>query len=364
MEMYIPMASKRLSLRVLPCIIWQLAVPGSALYYICFSVQTKDPNDISLSLSGLYGYQNVVIHTAHVLGSGAYGNVVKATLDKKPCAAKILHRVFIDSKDPGLSDFISRFEQECQILRNLKHPNIVQFLGVVQDPTTNKPILLMEVMEDSLTHFLESSPTDIPYHVQVNISHDIALAVAHLHRNGILHRDLSSNNILLNASHQAKVTDFGMSKIAASNPSMTRSKVTQCPGTLVYMPPEALRPQPRYSDKIDTFSIGVLLLQIVTRKFPAPTAASTTREDPSSAWGEIDVPIPEVERRKSDIEKVPAYSGFLPVVRDCLKDKSKDRPTAAQLCHGLGQLKSTAVYSGSCSALPFEVGLSLTQFSF
>ena len=342
-----------------------MAVPatGSTLNYISFSVQTKDPNDISLSLSGLYGYQNVVIHTVQVLGSGSYGNVVKATLDEKPCAAKILHRVFIDSQDTGLPDFISRFEQECQILRDLKHPNIVQFLGVVQDPTTNKPILLMEVMKDSLTHFLESSPTDIPYHVQVNIAHDIALAVAHLHRNGILHRDLSSNNILLSVSHQAKVTDFGMSKIAASNPSMTRSKVTQCPGTLVYMPPEALRPQPRYSDKIDTFSIGVLLLQIFTRKFPAPTAASVVREDPNSPTEESYIPVSEINRRKVDLDKVPLSHGFLPVVRDCLKDKSKDRPTAAQLCHSLGKLKSTAVYSGSCSALPFEVGLSLTKFS-
>ena len=298
----------------------------------------------------------MVIHTAQVLGSGSYGNVVKATLDKKPCAAKILHRVFIDSQDPGLSDFISRFEQECQILRNLKHPNIVQFLGVVQDPTTNKPILLMEVIEDSLTHFLESSPTDIPYHVQVNISHDIALAVAHLHRNSILHRDLSSNNILLSASHQAKVTDFGMSKIAASNPSMTRSKVTQYPGTLVYMPPEALRPQSSYSDKIDTFSIGVLLLQIVTRKFPAPTAEFDTKTDPNSPTNVSYVPVPEVDRRKSAIDAVPASSGFLPVIRDCLKDISSDRPTAAQLCQRLGQLKNTAVYRGCLSSTPFQVG--------
>ena len=319
------------------------------------SLQTSDPNDISLNLRGLYGYQNVVVHTAQVLGSGAYGNVVKATLDRKPCAAKILHRVIVDSQDPGLSDFISRFEQECQILRDLKHPNIVQFLGVVQDPSTRKPILLMELMNDSLTHFLETSPTDIPYHEQVNISHDIALAVAHLHRNGILHRDLSSNNILLNASHQAKVTDFGMSKIAASNPSMTRSKVTQCPGTLVYMPPEALRPQPRYSDKIDTFSIGVLLLQIVTRNYPAPTAASVVKEDPTSPTKESYVPISEIDRRKSDIDKVLVSHGLLPVIRDCLRDISNERPTAAQVCHSLGQLKNTAVYRGSRSAVLFEV---------
>ena len=304
-----------------------------------------------------------MVHTAQVLGSGAYGNVVKATLDGQPCAAKILHRVIVDSQDPGLSNFISRFEQECQILRDLKHPNIVQFLGVVQDPSTRKPILLMELMNDSLTHFLETSPTDIPYHEQVNISHDIALAVAHLHKNGILHRDLSSNNILLNASHQAKVTDFGMSKIAASNPSMTRSKVTQCPGTLVYMPPEALRPQPRYSDKIDTFSIGVLLLQIVTRNYPAPTAASTTREDPNSPWGEIDIPIPEIDRRKSDIDKVPVSHSFLPVIRECIKDKSKERPTAARLCHSLGQLKNTAECHKSLNAVPFLVGYNLVTMN-
>ena len=186
-----------------------------------------------------------------------------------------------------MTKFITSFEQECQILRDLKHPSIVQFLGVIQDPNTKKPILLMELMKESLTGFLESSPTNVPYHLQVNISHDIALAVAHLHRNGILHRDLSSNNILLNENRKAKVTDFGMSKISASDPSMTRSRVTQCPGTLVYMPPEALRPQPRYSDKIDSFSIGVLLVQIATRNFPAPTEASITRDDPNSPTGKV-----------------------------------------------------------------------------
>ena len=121
------------------------------------------------------------------------------------------------------------------------------------------------------------------------------------------------------------------------------------------MPPEALRPQRRYSDKIDTFSIGVLLLQIVTRKFPAPTAEFVTKTDPNSPTKESYVPVPEVDRRKSAIDTVPASSGFLPVIRDCLKDISIDRPTAAQLCQRLGQLKNTAVYRGCLSSTPFEV---------
>ena len=120
------------------------------------------------------------------------------------------------------------------------------------------------------------------------------------------------------------------------------------------MPPEALRPQRRYSDKIDTFSIGVLLLQIVTRKFPAPTAEFVTKTDPNSPTKESYVPVPEVDRRKSAIDTVPASSGFLPVIRDCLKDIS-DRPTAAQLCQRLGRLKNTAVYRECLSSTLFEV---------
>ena len=299
-----------------------------------------------------------MVRTSQELGSGSYGSVVKATLDRVPCAAKIIHRIFLNNNDPGLTNFVARFEQECRILRDLKHPCIVKFLCVIQDPNTNKPILLMELMKESLTKFLEGSPSDLPYHMQVNIAYDIALAVAHLHTNGILHRDLSSNNILLNDIHRAKVTDFGMSKIADHNPSMTRSKVTQCPGTLVYMPPEAVSPRPHYSDKIDSFSIGVLLVQIITRTFPAPTEASVEREDPTSPTGKSYVPVSEVDRRKSDIDKIPATHSFLPIALNCLKDKSQERPTAAQLCQSLNDLKMTPAYKEAVTknTIPYEVG--------
>ena len=289
------------------------------------------------------------MHTSRVLGTGAYGNVVKATLDEVPCAAKILHRAILDSGDPGVNEFVTRFEQEIQILRDLKHACIVQFLCAVQDPTTRKPILLMELMKESLTHFLESSTTDIhvPYHVQVNIAHDISLAIAHLHRNGVLHRDLSSNNILLDAEQKAKVTDFGMSKIADGDATMTRSRVTHCPGTLAYMPPEALRTSRKYSETFDTFSVGVLMVQIITRKFPSPTDPTITRDDPSSETGVTIVPIPEMKRRKADMDAVPGSHPFLPIACHCLKDRSQERPTSAQLCHTLGELKGTAAYTVS-----------------
>ena len=310
--------------------------------------------DLCLPLSGQFGYQQVVIPQSEEaeLGRGSYGTVVRAKLDDLPCAAKILHQNFFNSNDPNARDFATRFEQECQILRDLKHPCIVQFLGVAQDPGSGRLILLMEMMKESLTGFLEQSTVHLPYHVQVNISHDIALAIAHLHRNRILHRDLSSNNVLLNAACQAKVTDFGMSKLADSNPSMTRSRITQCPGTLAYMPPEAIRARPRYSEKLDVFSLGVLMIQSITRKFPSPTDAEIVCEDPTSPTGEKILPVPELQRRRGDMGGIPAGHTLSPVIHSCLKDRYQQRPDAAQLCQSLAALKTTPAYEKSATATP------------
>ena len=64
------------------------------------------------------------------------------------------------------------FEQECEFMSAIRHPNIMQYLGMFRDIHTHLPVLLMELMDDSLTHFLESSVQPIPYHIQVNICHN------------------------------------------------------------------------------------------------------------------------------------------------------------------------------------------------
>ena len=303
--------------------------------------------DICIELHGQFGYQRVQVHPSQVLGTGSYGSVVKATLDHLPCAAKILHQVFFRSDDPGAEDFAARFDHECRLLSDLKHPCIVQFLGLVQDPHNRRPILLMELMEESLTHFLEQTSNPLPYYIQVNITHDIILALAYLHTNQVIHRDLSSNNVLINAGSRAKVTDFGMSKIVDVNPRMTRSRITQCPGTPAFMPPEALLLRPRYSDKLDTFSTGVLIIQIITRQFPAPTDAQRVMDDPTSPTGEKIIPVPELERRENDVNKISSTHPLLPTIRHCIKDRDRDRPSADQLCQKLAELKEAPEYKKS-----------------
>ena len=117
-------------------------------------------------------------------------------------------------------------------------------------------------------NLLQHFSSDQTNHSQVNLYHDVVLALAYLHFNGIIHRDLSSNNVLLIAGSRAKVTDFGMSKLCEMHPCIT--PLTQCPGTLAYMPPEALKVPPEYSKKLDVFSSGVVAVQIMIRKFPNP----------------------------------------------------------------------------------------------
>ena len=81
--------------------------------------------------------------------------------------------------------------------------------------------MYMELIDSCLTGFLENSPNPIPYHVQVNISHDIALALSYLHSNDIIHRDLSSNNVFLTSKLRAKLSDFRMTRLCRSSASVS-----------------------------------------------------------------------------------------------------------------------------------------------
>eukprot|EP00731_Ephydatia_muelleri_P035571 Em0137g3a len=117
----------------------------------------------------------------------------------------------------------------------------------------------------SLTALLEETPSSppLPFHTAVNLCHDVSLALAYLHSNDIIHRDLSSNNVLLTKERKARVTY-----------------------------------------KLDSFSYGVLTVQMLTRKFPAPGPPRKRINDPRYGLHPIEVPIPEPERRKSHIDLI------------------------------------------------------------
>ena len=304
------------------------------------------------------GFKNVHLLKPQTLGIGSYGKVCKAKCDDLLCAAKLMHETLFD---PTVQHLITpnqhrlpmgRLEQECVFLSTVRHPNIVQYLGVYRDPDTGLPVLLMELMDDSLTHFLESSAQPIPYHIQVNICHDITLALSFLHSNNIVHRNLSSNNVLLLTGNvRAKVTDFGMARLGDQNPQITHRTFTMCPSTDVYMPPEAVQDEPVYTEKIDCFSYGVIIIQILTQQYPNP--GSRRREiqinHPGLPSGVVEVRISETERRENHISEIDPNHSLVQIALNCLKDKSSERPSAQQLSKRVAALKESSEYRRSVS---------------
>ena len=161
-------------------------------------------------------------------------------------------------------------------------------------------------------------------------------------------RDLSSNNVLLIAGSRANVTDFGMVKLYDVNHSAVHlTPLTQCPGTTVYMPPEALRDQPIYTDKLDSFSIGVLCVQIMTKQFPDPGDRVTMVEDARFLTGTLEVPVPEIERRQLHFDQVDPAHPLLLITLNCLKDRDRERPSCHELCGHMSTLKASPRYTES-----------------
>ena len=306
-----------------------------------------------------FHYQNVELIKTESLGIGSYGAVCKAMCDDLPCAAKILHPTLFQFTAPGTTSVMRKFEQECRLLSAIKHPHIVQYLGTYRDPESKLPVLLMELMDESLTRFLERAHEPLSYHTEVNLCHDISLALSYLHSNGIVHRDLSSNNVLLMAGSRAKVTDFGMVKLYDVNRSTAHlTPLTLCPGTVAYMSPEALGEPPVYTDRLDSFSLGVLGVQIMTRQFPDPGDRFKVIEisDPRIPLGSVKIDIPEIERRQSHISLINPDHPLLPVALGCLKDKDRERPSCHELCGRISTLKGSPIYTESVQQSRVRIG--------
>jgi serine/threonine protein kinase len=259
-----------------------------------------------------------------------------------------MHNALFKFNDPSTNMLLTKFKQECLLNSAAKHPNIVQYIHTYMDPETNLPVLLMELCDESLTRFLERSESPLPYHLEMDLSNDIAQALSYLHSNGVIHRDLTSNNVLLIAERRAKVTDFGMSKLISVNPRFT--PLSLCPGNALYMSPEALRQPPQYSMKLDCFSWGVLAVQTMTRLFPNPGPQFNTVEESDGRI--IHEVIPEHKRRQSHIDLVDPKHPLLELAIKCLHFNEKSRPSANDLCVQMAALCRSPAYEQSKQAPP------------
>ena len=120
------------------------------------------------------GFKSIQFFKDQVLGIGSYGKVCKVECDDLLCAAKFLHETLYDPTAQHRTTPqnehrlpVRRIEQECEFLSTIRHPNVVQYLGTYRDPDSHLPVILMELMDESLKHFLETSSQPIPYHLSL-----------------------------------------------------------------------------------------------------------------------------------------------------------------------------------------------------
>ena len=185
--------------------------------------------------------------TGEEFGRGSYAAVIEVTYKGLRCAAKKIHDVFFQGQ---VDAYVRNFEEECRLLSQLRHPHIVQFLGVYIDASTKAPVLVMEFMPTTLAQCIDKYGI-MPEETSYSVLRDVALGLHFLHDrpDPIIHRDLSANNVLLSTDMRAKISDLGVAKILQANRAQLFT-MTKQPGTMSYMPPETLTPSPRYNTKV------------------------------------------------------------------------------------------------------------------
>ena len=160
---------------------------------------------------------NRVKVTNRVLGHGSYATVLELEYMGLKCAGKKIHELLLEQG--GASYSVRRFEEECRLLSQVRHPNVVQFLGVYFQQGVSTPILVMEFLPTNLTSCIEQYGI-LPKEISYSILHDVALGLCYLHSQTppIIHRDLSSNNVLLTLNMTAKISDLGVARILNLTP--------------------------------------------------------------------------------------------------------------------------------------------------
>lgn len=196
------------------------------------------------------------------LGRGFFGSVRRATWCGIAVAVKTVYRTtFRNHTDLEL------FRREVDILGRLQHPNIVMFLGVSESPEGEKTLVTEYVSRGSLKKLIRDEPDYLGEcsSRRFNIASGIANGMVYLHHNTppIMHRDLTTSNILVNSDGTVKICDFGMSKFFVDD----QSQLSQAVGCMTSMAPEVYRGEP-YSPSVDVFGFAMVMYELFTGRTP------------------------------------------------------------------------------------------------
>ena len=254
------------------------------------------------------------------LGKGAFGAVFKCSYRGELCAVKILiyEAVEMQTNIPmGKSEEASKaFDRECEFLESLQHPNVVLYLSSAKHPKSGGTILVLELMDCSLTSYLSGlGDESLTSECEISLSKDMACGLTYIHSKQIIHRDLCGDNILLKLTRPvpaAKISDFGMSRLY--DPSKISHTLTAVGHRMVYLPLEAIRlDKEKYDSSLDVFSYGVIMVQIVCKLET----------------------IKSMEDRSLHVAQIPHTHRLKKLIDRCLQKDMRRRPSASDICESI-----------------------------
>ncbi|XVE97709.1 hypothetical protein REPUB_Repub03eG0042300 [Reevesia pubescens] len=248
------------------------------------------------------------------IGEGGYGPVYKGKLDHTPVAIKVLR--------PDAAQGKKQFQQEVEVLCCIRHPNMVLLLGACPE----YGCLVYEYMfngslEDRL--FRRGNTHPLSWRKRFKIAAEIATALLFLHQakpEPLVHRDLKPANILLDRNYVSKISDVGLARLVPPSvaDSVTQYHMTSAAGTFCYIDPE-YQQTGMLTTKSDIYSLGIMLLQIITAKPPMGIAHHVGKAIEKGTFADmLDPAVPNwpVEEALS----------FAQLALKCVELRKRDRP--------------------------------------
>lgn len=284
--------------------------------------------------------------TGKELGRGSYATVYEVIHDGMRCAGKEIHKALLEQGDYSYT--LRRFAEECHILSRLHHPNIVRFYGVYFRYNVKVPMLVMEFLPLNLTLCVEKRGA-LPEETSYSILHDVTLGLCYLHSHEppVIHRDLSSNNVLLNYDMAAKMSDFGVARML-NLPPLQVSRMTGMPGTRTFMPPEVDGANPIYDTSVDIFSFGVMMIHIFSGLWPQPQCGQFRIEDDKR------IPLSEAERRDVFLRIIGYQHPIMDLILKCIDDIPRHRAHSSDILQSLKALQLTKEVEPSKTVEEFD----------
>ena len=244
------------------------------------------------------------------LGEGGMGVVYRAryVVDNRHVAVKLL------PPDIANATILSRFERELDILKTLRHPNIVRSFGGTCEG--NQRFYAMELVEGgTLDKLLEARGKFSP-EVAVQFALQMSAGLAYAHERGVVHRDVKPGNFLLTPAGKLKLSDFGLATVEAASKITAAGKTM---GTFPYMAPEQIRGRPPVSAQTDLYALGCVIFEMLTGRTPF------TGDTPAEVMHKhLEAPPPRISDFADDCPR-----SLESLVADLLEKEPSHRPASA-----------------------------------